>query len=316
VFVVDRWLRVVPVGVVGELLVGGAGVARGYAGRAGLTAQRFVADPFAGDGSRLYRTGDRVRWRGDGQLEFVGRVDDQVKVRGFRVEPGEVEAVLAGHPQVAAAVVAAEDDGAGDRRLVAYVVPGEGGLPGAEELRGFAAGRLPGYLVPGVFVEIAGLPLTPNGKVDRAALAAAGGARVGLEGGFVAPAGPVQEVLAGIWAQVLGVDRVGAGDNFFDLGGHSLLATRVVSRVRAAFGVELALAALFEAPTVAGLAGVIAATAAGGIAAVVVRAAAAVVFASAGPGQRGVQRAGGAAAGRGPRRSGAPGGAGLCGGPS
>ncbi|WP_345144491.1 amino acid adenylation domain-containing protein, partial [Dactylosporangium darangshiense] len=265
--VLDRYLRPVPVGVPGELFIGGMGVARGYAGRAELTAERFVADPFSGDGGRLYRSGDVVRWLGDGRLEFVGRADAQVKVRGFRIEPGEIEAVLREHPAIADAVVIADGDEA-DRRLVAYLVPADraAGLAGVEQLRGFLRDRLPEFMVPAVYVELASLPLNVNGKVDRAALPAPDAARLDLTGEFVAPVGPVQEVLAGIWAELLGVERVGAGDNFFALGGHSLLATQVVSRVRAVFDVEVPVAALFDAPTVAGLAGVIEAATPGDIA--------------------------------------------------
>jgi len=253
VFVLDRCLNPVPVGVAGELFVGGAQVARGYGGRPALTAERFIASPFA-DGSRLYRTGDRARWRADGQLEFLGRVDDQIKVRGYRVEPGEIQAVLAVHPGVQSAVVMA-CGGETDRRLVAYLVPADpgAGLPAIGELRDHLRRSVPEFMVPAVFVELADLPLTANGKVDRAALPAPDAVRPDL-GGFVAPSGAVEESLAGIWAQVLGVDRVGAGDNFFDLGGHSLLATQVVSRIRGAFGVEVPLAALFDQPTIAEIA--------------------------------------------------------------
>jgi len=258
VYVLDRYLNLAPAGVAGELWVGGAGVARGYLGRAALTAERFVADRFAGDGSRLYRTGDVARWTAGGVLEYLGRADDQVKVRGYRVEPGEVEATLAAHPDVRAAVVAADGAGAA-ARLVAYVVPEDpaAGMPPAAELQEFAAARLPGFMVPAVFAELAGVPVTAAGKVDRSALPAVEGARAGLGGGFVAPSGPVQELLAGIWARVLRLDRVGAADTFFALGGHSLLATQVVSRVREAFAVEIPLAAVFDHPTVAGLAAVI-----------------------------------------------------------
>ncbi|WP_345144775.1 amino acid adenylation domain-containing protein, partial [Dactylosporangium darangshiense] len=256
-YVLDAFLRPVPIGVPGELFIGGSGVTRGYLGRAELTASRFVADPFGG--GRLYRSGDVVRWRADGTLEFLGRNDAQVKVRGYRIEPGEVEHVLRAHPEVRDAVVVAD---AGGERLVAYVVPGV-----VEGLRGWLRERLPEFMVPSVFVELAGLPLTPNGKVDRAGL---GGARVALTGGFVAPVGPVQEVLAGIWAELLGVERVGAADDFFDLGGHSLLATQVVSRVRVVFGVEVPVAALFDAPTVAGLAAVVDGAAPGEVAPAIV----------------------------------------------
>ncbi|MEW5925850.1 MAG: amino acid adenylation domain-containing protein [Gemmatimonadota bacterium] len=241
-----------PVGVPGELWIGGAGVARGYGGRPELTAERFVPDPFGGEpGARLYRSGDRVRWRAEGELEFLGRVDHQVKVRGFRIEPGEVEAALERHPAVREAVVGVRDDG-GERRLVAYVVAADGAEAGVGELRAWLRGSLPEYMLPSAVVALESLPLTPTGKIDRRALpapdASAGGA-------YTAPRGESEERLAAIWAEVLGVDRVGAEDDFFALGGHSLLATRVASRVRQAFGVEMPLRALFEAPTVAGLAG-------------------------------------------------------------
>ena len=261
VYVLDGRLGLVPAGVPGELFVAGAGVARGYGGRPGLTGERFVADPYAADGSRMYRTGDVARWRADGVLEFVGRADEQVKVRGFRVEPGEVEAVLAAHPAVGQAVVAAVGAG-GEARLAAWLVPADrgAGIPAAGELREFAAGRLPEFMVPASFTELASLPLTPNGKISRAALPAPDGARPGGAGEYAAPATPAEELLAGIWAELLGVDRVGAEDGFFELGGHSLLATRVISRVREVFGVEVPLAALFDEPTVRGLAGVIGGT--------------------------------------------------------
>jgi len=253
--VLDRHLGLAPAGVEGELLIAGAGLARGYLGRPALTAERFVADPVAGDGSRAYRTGDRARWRADGQLEFAGRADHQVKVRGFRVEPGEVEAALAGHPQVAAAVVTASGDGA-DRRLVACLVPADpsAGLPAVGELREFAARRLPAYMVPAVFTELAALPLTPAGKLDRAALPGADGARPALAAAYAAPSTPAEELLAGIWAQVLGVDRVGIHDSFFELGGHSLSVIKVVSKIRSAFAVEFPIAAFFDQPTIAEIA--------------------------------------------------------------
>ncbi|MEV1178204.1 amino acid adenylation domain-containing protein, partial [Nonomuraea sp. NPDC049784] len=255
VYVLDRHLRPVPVGVPGELFVGGSGLARGYGGRPELTAERFLADPFGGEGSRLYRTGDRVRWRADGQLEFLGRVDEQVKVRGYRVEPGEVEAALVAHPEIAAAAVVAHEDG-GDRRLVGYLVAEDvaDGIPSAGELRGFLLAGLPDYLVPSVFVELAALPLSPSGKIDRAALPAPDSSRPDLAADFVAPRTATEEVLAGIWAQVLGLERVGVGDSFFELGGHSLLATQAVSQVRAVFDVEVPLGALFAHPSVAELA--------------------------------------------------------------
>ncbi|HEX2091396.1 MAG TPA: amino acid adenylation domain-containing protein, partial [Longimicrobiaceae bacterium] len=252
-YVVDRSGTPIPVGVPGELCIGGRGVSRGYLGRPELTAERFVPDPFGGEpGKRVYRTGDQVRWLADGNLEFLGRVDQQVKVRGFRIEPGEVEAVLRRHPHVGHAVVVVREDIPGDRRLTGYVVAANGTPPVPSDLRSYLGERLPDYMVPGAFVVLDRLPLTPTGKVDRRALPAPEGA---VEGAYVAPRTPAEELLAGIWGELLAVGRVGVHDGFFDLGGHSLLATRVVSRVREAFGIELPLRALFEAPTVAGLAG-------------------------------------------------------------
>ncbi|MFF0526724.1 amino acid adenylation domain-containing protein, partial [Actinomadura nitritigenes] len=262
VHVLDEQLSPMPLGVAGELFIGGLGLAWGYAGRAALTAERFVADPLAGDGSRLYRSGDRARWRPGGVLEFLGRIDEQVKVRGFRIEPGEVEAVLTAHPHVSAAAVAVTEGQ--DPQLAAWLVPGDPdtGIPTAAELREFAGRRLPEFMIPAHFTEITQLPLTRNGKLDRAALPAPDTARPDL-GGFTAPATPAQELLAGIWEQVLGVERVGATDNFFELGGHSLLATQVISRVREVFGTEVPVSALFDHPTVAGLAEVVEGTASG-----------------------------------------------------
>jgi amino acid adenylation domain-containing protein len=257
-YVLDGHMGPVPVGVPGELYLGGLGLARGYLGRPGLTAERFVPDPFGpafgGElGGRLYRTGDRVRWRADGALEFLGRMDDQIKVRGHRVEPGEVEASLREHPAVRAAVVVAREDIPGEKCLVAYLVPEQPAL-GVSELRTFLHQRLPDFLVPSAFVLLEELPLSASGKVDRRLLPRPAGQSSELAEAFVAPRGPIEELLAGIWATVLRIERVGVHDNFFELGGHSLLATQVISRILATLGVELPLRAIFEAPTVAGLA--------------------------------------------------------------
>ncbi|MET0400202.1 MAG: amino acid adenylation domain-containing protein, partial [Longimicrobiaceae bacterium] len=247
----------VPDGAPGEMYVGGVGVARGYLRRPDLTAERFVPDPFA-EGARLYRTGDRVRRRPDGELEFVGRVDEQVKVRGVRVEPGEVEAVLARHPAVREGVVVAGEDAAsgvpGGKRLVAYVVPRPGAECAPAGLRAFLRGQLPEPMVPRDFVFLADLPRTPNGKTDRRALPAPGADEPGEDAGYVAPRGPVEERLAGIWAGVLGRERVGVEQGFFDVGGHSLLVAGLLRRVGEAFGVEPPVERFLEAPTVSALA--------------------------------------------------------------
>ncbi len=255
VHVVDRELAPVPIGVPGELWVGGDGLARGYLDRPGATAERFVPDPFR-CGERLYRTGDLARFRADGRLEFLRRLDSQVKVRGFRVEPGEVEAALLGHPGVLRAVVVARDGGPGGKRLVAYLVGAPGEVLSPTELRGYLRERLPEPLVPGIFVVLPELPLSVHGKVDRRALPEppVGDPGETERASLTPPSGPVEEGLAGIWADLLEVEPPGREDNFFELGGHSLLATRVVSRVREAFGVDLPLRLLFAAPTLSALA--------------------------------------------------------------
>ncbi|MBV9787732.1 MAG: amino acid adenylation domain-containing protein, partial [Chloroflexi bacterium] len=285
VHLLDRHLRPVPIGVAGEIYIGGVGVARGYLNRPDQTAERFVPDPFAQTGhpqggARLYKTGDRGRFLPDGVLQFLGRTDQQIKIRGFRVELGEIEAVLRQHPAVAAAVVVARQDTA-DLRLVAYVVEEQGnketkeqksqestaipprlpqrerglgseGLP--SNLRAFLADRLPEYMIPAAFVTLDALPLTPTGKIDRRALPAPERLRDEAEAGAAEPSTPTEQMLTGIWSSILGVEQVGRFDHFFELGGHSLKATQVITRIRDAFEVELPLRVLFESPTVAELA--------------------------------------------------------------
>jgi amino acid adenylation domain-containing protein len=255
VYVLDDDLEPVPVGSMGDLYVGGAGLARGYRGRPELTAERFVPRPYGGEvGGRLYRTGDLARYLPDGTLEYLGRVDQQVKVRGYRIEPGEIESALLGHPGVREAVVVVREDRPGDRRLVAYVAPQSQEEVSPADLRRFLADKLPQPMVPSAFMTLEALPRTPNGKLDRAALPAVEGAARQIEEEFVAPSGPLEEAIAEIWAGVLGLERVGTHDNFFELGGHSLLAVQIIARVRDRFEIEVPLRLIFDEPMVAGMA--------------------------------------------------------------
>jgi amino acid adenylation domain-containing protein len=254
VFVVDRSQRAVPVGVAGELVTGGTGLARGYLNRPALTAERFVpSTPSESAGARLYKTGDLVRYLESGTIEFLGRLDHQLKIRGFRVELGEIETALTSHPMVRACVVVAQS-GSTAKRLIAYLVAGSGGTPSTTQLREYLGQRLPDYMVPSVFITLDEFPLTVNGKVDRRALPSPDHSRPELDNRFEAPQPGTEARLAEIWSQLLGVNRVGRHDNFFELGGHSLIGTQVVSRVRQTTGVDVSLRCLFERPTVAALA--------------------------------------------------------------
>ncbi|MGV0707330.1 amino acid adenylation domain-containing protein, partial [Mycolicibacterium porcinum] len=247
VFVLDRWLRQVPTGVVGELYIAGRGLAYGYARRAGLSASRFVACPFGAPGTRMYTTGDVVRWGPDGQLQYLGRADEQVKIRGYRIELGEIQSALADLDGVTQAVVIAREDRPGDKRLVGYIT----GTADPAAVRGALGQRVPGYMVPAAIVVLDAIPLTVNGKLDRRALPAP--EYLGVDR-YRAPSSPTEEILVGIYAQVLGLERVGVDDSFFDLGGDSLSAMRLINTANVSLGVDLAVRQVFEAPTVAELA--------------------------------------------------------------
>ncbi|MEH2221001.1 MAG: amino acid adenylation domain-containing protein [Nostoc sp.] len=257
VYVLDEYKNPVPIGIPGEMYVGGAGVARGYLNRPELTAERFISHPFSNNSqAQLYKTGDLARYLPNGELEYLGRIDNQVKIRGFRIELGEIEVLLASHPDLWESVVVVREDEPGDKRLVAYVVPQVEQSPTVAELRQFLKAKLPEYMVPYAFVLLESLPLTANGKVDRRALPKPDLDSTLLEK-YVAPRTPIEEMLVQIWAQVLKVEQVGIHNNFFELGGHSLLATQIISRLPETFGISLLLRSLFESPTVAQLSEVI-----------------------------------------------------------
>ena len=255
IYILDAHGEPVPVGVAGEMYIGGAGVARGYLNRPELTAERFLPDLFTGEpGARMYRTGDLGRWLADGNIEFLGRNDFQVKIRGFRIELGEIEARLAEHPAVREAVVIAREDTPGDKRLVAYFTSSERdesdeSAIAAEELRSHLSAKLPEYMVPAAYVHLESLPLTPNGKLDRKALPAPEDDAYSTPG-YEPPQGETEAKLAAIWAEVLKLDRVGRHDNFFELGGHSLSIIQLASRVRSAFDVDVPIRAYFDGSTI------------------------------------------------------------------
>ena len=251
IYILDRHLQPVPIGVPGELHIGGEGLSRGYLNRTDLTAEKFILNPFSDEpGSRLYKTGDLVRYLPDGNIEFLGRLDHQVKIRGFRIELGAIEAVLGQHFAIRETVVIATEDYIGDKCLVAYIIPQSDRVLTASEVRRFLKEKLPKYMVPSAFIMLDAIPLTPNGKIDRRALPAPDWEQRDLEEIFVAPRTPIEEALADIWSQILGVKQIGVKDNFFDLGGHSLLAVRLVAEIEKAVNIKVPLAALFQFTTV------------------------------------------------------------------
>jgi len=255
IYILDAQFHPVPIGIPGELYIGGQGVGRGYVNHPELTAERFLPDPFSPDArARMYKTGDIARYRADGNIDLLGRVDHQVKIRGFRIELGEIESALLQHADVQQAVVLAREDTPHDKRLVAYIITRTARAPSTRELLDFLQHRLPNYMVPATFVPLAALPLTPNGKVNRRALPAPDLATGDSEEGFVAPRSLLEYQVADIWKRILGVERIGVRDNFFDLGGHSLLAVRVISQIERIIGTRLSVIALFQAPTIEQLA--------------------------------------------------------------
>ena len=254
-YVLDRRGRPLPVGIPGELHLGGMGLARGYLGRPDLTAEKFIPDPFSVEpGARMYRTGDLARFLSDGRIDFLGRIDLQVKIRGYRIELGEVEAVLNEYPLVKTCVVVAREEADDDKRLVAYIVAREGQEPGYLELRNFLRTRLLEHMIPSAFVLLDEMPLTPNGKINRRALPAPEVLRPEIEQRYIAPRNDIEVTLVELWQEVLGINPIGVSDNFFDVGGHSLKATRLLSKVHSIFRTQLPLSVVFEATTVEALA--------------------------------------------------------------
>ena len=250
-YILDDYLRQIPIGETGELYIGGRGLGKGYLNRPELTSERFIAHPFSDEpGARLYKTGDLAYFLPDGQVAFLGRADHQIKIRGYRIEPSEIVAVLNSHPAIQTSLVVAREDTPGNKRLVAYIVPTPGAQISLGSLRDTLTAELPEYMVPTAFVVLEALPLTPNGKIDRAALPAPDAKNIVRDGEVSAPESPLEERLAGIVATLLNLETVGRDDNFFMLGGHSLLGTQIIARMSEAFGVDLSLRTLFEAPTI------------------------------------------------------------------
>jgi hypothetical protein len=254
-YILDRNMQPMPIGVPGEIYIGGDGLARGYFGRPELTAEKFVPNPFSEEpGDRLYRTGDLACYLADGSINFLGRIDYQIKIRGYRIELGEIEAILEEHPGIQQSVVVAKEDKSGDKKLIAFIVPNSGGILESEELREQLRLRLPDYMIPAGFVLLDTLPLTANGKVDRKALLSVDGIPLSSKTEYVKPNNKLEQTIAVIWQQVLQLEKVGVNDNFFDIGGHSLLMAQVQSRLREALKKDLPLVRLLEHPTVGSLA--------------------------------------------------------------
>ncbi|MBR8829322.1 MAG: amino acid adenylation domain-containing protein [Gomphosphaeria aponina SAG 52.96 = DSM 107014] len=250
IYILDSHLKPVPIGVPGELYIGGAGLARGYFNRPELTSEKFIPNPFDNStNSRLYKTGDLARYLSDGNIEFLGRIDNQVKIRGFRIELGEIEAVLNQHPNIQQTVVIAREDLNGDKNITAYLVPQQNQTLTLDEIRNVLKQKLPNYMIPSAFVFLEKMPLTPNGKIDRRALPAPDKSQRHIEPGYIEPRNQTEEILANIWSEILGIEKIGINDNFFELGGHSLLATQIISRAREILNREIPLRQLFEAPT-------------------------------------------------------------------
>ncbi|WP_460206155.1 non-ribosomal peptide synthetase, partial [Scytonema sp. NUACC21] len=251
IYLLDRFIQPVPIGVPGELHIGGEALARGYLNRPKLNSQKFIPNPFRDEsGARLYKTGDLARYLPDGNIEFLGRIDYQVKIRGFRIELGEIEAALNQHPQVRETIIIAHEEQPGDKRLIAYVVPQQS-QPTVKDLSHFLRQKLPDYMLPSTFLLLESLPLTPNGKVNRLALPSTSQSRLNTGEVFEPPRNFVEEELVAMWSELLNVDRISIYDNFFELGGHSLLLTQLASRIRAAFDVNISLIVLFNKTTVA-----------------------------------------------------------------